>query len=401
MKKFYFTFLLMLASMAAWANDSEYYSRGGQLIPIQNNHISVAKEILTINLTNDGLTNIDVYYELRNDGPETDILMGFEALPPYFDNNKSLDPKPHPYIKNFSVEMNGAVLPYEYSISQNGLTDGLQPVDKNAWRYSDEMERFVMKSDDSKTLSYDYVYSFKAHFKKGINIVRHRYSYNQSNAVDRTYWIDYKLTPATRWANHQIDDFTLRITANGTPKHFVLADAAFSGANADMKIVGGKSKWRKVKITEGSGYEYTDYYEFSVRNSVVEFKAKNYRPKAELWIGSADNIISLSYYGNITTSDGRPLGESVSYDCSDGFGGAAVFVAQATKSLSLNRRIMRNLPFAVRGYKFKNARLRNFFEHQWWYMPDASYKGNFDSSFSPREKQIVNGLFDDLMQGQD
>ena len=67
--------LKMLVALTAAANDSEYFTCGNQLVPIQNTNIAVAKEVLTVNLTNNGFTNVEVYYEFRNDGPATDILM--------------------------------------------------------------------------------------------------------------------------------------------------------------------------------------------------------------------------------------------------------------------------------------------------------------------------------------
>ncbi|MDD6901260.1 MAG: hypothetical protein PUE25_05485, partial [bacterium] len=81
MKKKFVTMMVMVMATTLWAiaNDSEYYSVGNQLVPVQSTQISVMKEILTVNLTNDGVTHFDVYYEFRNDGPATDILMGFEA----------------------------------------------------------------------------------------------------------------------------------------------------------------------------------------------------------------------------------------------------------------------------------------------------------------------------------
>lgn len=96
MRKLYLSLIALLVALTAAANDSEYFTCGNQLVPIQNTNIAVAKEVLTVNLTNNGFTNVEVYYEFRNDGPATDILMGFEAKPPYFDGNSELTVGPHP-----------------------------------------------------------------------------------------------------------------------------------------------------------------------------------------------------------------------------------------------------------------------------------------------------------------
>ena len=137
MGKLYLSLMALLVALTAAANDSEYFTCGNQLVPIQNTNIAVAKEVLTVNLTNNGFTNVEVYYEFRNDGPATDILMGFEAKPPYFDGNSELTVGPHPSIHNFVVEMNGKNLPYTNYLSEKGLTNGISPVDKSKWENTD------------------------------------------------------------------------------------------------------------------------------------------------------------------------------------------------------------------------------------------------------------------------
>ena len=383
MGKLYLSLIALMVALSAAANDSEYFTCGNQLVPIQNTNIAVAKEVLTVNLTNNGFTNVEVYYEFRNDGPATDILMGFEAIPPYFEHNTKLTEGPHPSIHNFVVEMNGKNLPYTNAISENGLTNGISPVDKSKWEYSNDFDKFVSKTDKETPLQYAYVYSFKAHFKPGINIVRHSYSYEESYGVSHSFWIDYKLTPATRWANRQIDDFTLRITAKGTAKHFIVNSRTFTGTDADMRIVSGKGRTRMLpwELEEPNG----SVYEVSIRNAVVEWRVKNFSPKHELWISSADLLLNNGTIGD----------EKVYYDCGVHYSPCEVM---PTKSTSLNRRIYRNLPFAIRGYKFNDPKLKKFFNNQWWYLPDPKYNPAKDRTLSKRERKIVHGLFNDIIQ---
>lgn len=383
MGKLYLSLIALMVALSAAANDSEYFTCGNQLVPIQNTNIAVAKEVLTVNLTNNGFTNVEVYYEFRNDGPATDILMGFEAIPPYFEHNTKLTEGPHPSIHNFVVEMNGKNLPYTNAISENGLSNGISPVDKSKWEYSNDFDKFVSKTDKETPLQYAFVYSFKAHFKPGINIVRHSYSYEESYGVSHSFWIDYKLTPATRWANRQIDDFTLRINAKGTAKHFIVNSRPFTGTDADMRIVSGKGRTRMLpwELEEPNG----SVYEVSIRNAVVEWRVKNFSPKHELWISSADLLLNNGTIGD----------EKVYYDCGVHYSPCDVM---PTKSTSLNRRIYRNLPFAIRGYKFNDPKLKNFFNNQWWYLPDPKYNPAKDRTLSKRERKIVHGLFNDIIQ---
>lgn len=52
------------------------------------------------------------------------------------------------------------------------------------------------------------------------------------------------------------------------------------------------------------------------------------------------------------------------------------------------RRILKNLPFAYRGYKFKDKSLRKYFESTEWYIVNPEYDGNMDA-FSAEERKWV------------
>jgi hypothetical protein len=41
-------------------------------------------------------------------------------------------------------------------------------------------------------------------------------------------------------------------------------------------------------------------------------------------------------------------------------------------------RVCRNLPYAHRGYVFKDANLKKYFAQQWWYMPDPTWQMKTD-----------------------
>ena len=48
------------------------------------------------------------------------------------------------------------------------------------------------------------------------------------------------------------------------------------------------------------------------------------------------------------------------------------------------RRILRNIPFAYRGYCFKNKELQAFFSSTDWYVPDSSYTPDLEA-LTPEE----------------
>jgi len=54
----------------------------------------------------------------------------------------------------------------------------------------------------------------------------------------------------------------------------------------------------------------------------------------------------------------------------------------------LEKKILRNLPFARRGYIFQNAELKSFFEKQDWYIPNPNYQPNEDM-LTETEKQWI------------
>ena len=64
------------------------------------------------------------------------------------------------------------------------------------------------------------------------------------------------------------------------------------------------------------------------------------------------------------------------------------FFEEIPKFTPIQRRILRNLPFAYRGYKFKDKALRKYFESTQWYILNPKYKGEMEG-FSEKEKAWV------------
>ena len=224
-------FLACMAVTGTVANDASFWASGNQLVPLRETSIRVTKEILSIDLRDDGMAYVDVYYEFTN--PESTaktLLMGFEADPPYPDGGPDgwslTSHSAHPYIENFTVEINGQRQTYRNAISHPGkfhpmkvegmtITDGgLAPME-----YNEEGDYYTT---DGPQEAFAFVYYFNATFRPGITKVHHTYRYKMGSSVYSYYFLDYKLTPATRWANHQIDDFTLILSAKQTAKHFYL-----------------------------------------------------------------------------------------------------------------------------------------------------------------------------------
>ena len=353
--------LLVCAVIVAgmgWANDSEYFAIGNQLVPLKQTTIRVSKEILSIDLRDDGSAYVDVRYEFTNPEKEAKtILMGFEADPPYFCDEDELNKYAHPYIKNFTVEINGQKIAYKNAISKIGnfcpINKPMQLCDYHEGDYDHSMDDMA------------YVYYFNATFNPGVNKVHHTYHYDLGGSVYEPYFLNYKLTPAARWANKQIDDFTLIVNAKKTAKHFFIPVSNLPGMRPE--VASGNGKVRK------SNSQYSDNgleWEMTVRNGAIRFHATNFLPKEELQIHSG------SFCGGLkATYDRSRYTPECFYD--DEY------------SPDFLIRVIHNLPYASRGHVFKNQELKKFFESCFWYIPDPNYKDN-TSDFTESDWECVN-----------
>lgn len=360
-----------LLVLAAQANDGVYYVSGNHLVPLVETDIAIAKEVLTISLCDDGFARVDVLYVLNNRGQAKTIEMGFEAEGPYNDGT-SLNPKgTHPHIFDFTATLNGEKMNYRNAIVKNGGQEHTDfvPLDLKIWKptaHESGDNDVVKNSQTGETTTFSYAYYFTAHFKPGQNIVHHTYRYRMSNGVGRTFECPYWLTPATRWANGQIDDFTLRIKAENTAKHFALAEDIFKGA--EFVVSEGKGKVRHNR--------FGDYYsciEIALRNGTAEWHKLNFRPTDEMQITSVDAFTSFD--------EKYPIGTF--YDRS------ATYYPNYVPERQVDRRILRNLPYANRGYVFKDKTLQAYFNKLWWYMPDPSWQTSA-ADFTPHEWELIN-----------
>ena len=342
---------ILSVCLSASANDGVYFARGAQLIPVCESDISVAKEVLTIELGDDGYAKVCVDYDFMNNGSAKTVLMGFEAEKPY-NTEDTLNPKGvHPYIHDFTVMMNAESLPYRNAVVEPGFLDSLYTGPKD-----DRPEEFEQ---------YSYAYCFDAPFKEGMNHVRHTYRYRMSYGVGRTFEVPYWLTPAARWQGGVIGDFTLRICTPNTAKHFLMADSIFRGT--EFQITRGTGRIRKSQY--GC---LKDITEIALRNGVVEWHKTDFRPTEDFCIQSADTYSSF---------DLKKYPVGTFYDRSDQF---VIWPLEC----KIPKELARNLPYAHRGYVFKKKSLYRRFSKFWWYMPDPHWQPS-TADFTPREWRLI------------
>jgi hypothetical protein len=385
--------LFCLSAFFAFGNDGVFYAAGNQLIPITETDISVKKEVLTINRVGDHL-EVTVYYEFFNPVGEKELLVGFEAQSPY---NSSLDPialfPNHPHMRNFKVMVNGEPLQYEIAHVQTGRYDEnekyvLPPYYSNGQfkDWSRKQCEDSLKAWDYNAVPFDYVYHFKAKFRPGLNIVQHTYEYDLSFSVGEEFEFPYVLTAANRWANHQIDDFTLNINM-GDRESFRIKETFFEKPTEwtinglGMAMNCDWPSWDTVK----SGVI------FHLQEGGISFHKQNFHPDGELFIAK-DHLIACLWSDwkgeeNIPVEGKLITGLKSQYFALD-TAFISGFFEETPKFSPIQRRILRNLPFAYRGYKFKDKQLQKYFESTQWYILNPKYKGEMEG-FSEKEKAWV------------
>lgn len=361
------TFFCALAAMTAFspaanANDGVFYTSGNQLVPAQEEQISVRKEVLTIRINKDETAMVDVCYEFFNPGQDTCVTtVGFVADAPQNFTQEQLQSTSHPFIRDFSVVMNNAPLPFHNAVVANdsAFKKHLELKPLNIADYEEDESgsgNYFNLRDTYLGTSIAYVYYFQARFAPGVNKVHHRYTYLMSKDICTQYKVFYKLTPAMRWANRQIDDFTLKIEGDGMPLHFFVNKECLDGLDApeieNTPAGQGYGKWRirTIRQSEDSAEE-SSVYEFSIRGAVAKCHIKNFKPKAELTLLSAD-----------CSESGIPykVDPCRKYVC---------IIAQETPLAKTDEMAAKHFPEAMQGDTFKNKKLQEYFNKRWWYMP--------------------------------
>jgi len=393
MKKISILLFCCLSALFAFANDGVFYASGNQLIPITETDISVKKEVLTINRVGNHL-EVTVYYEFFNPKGEKELLVGFEAEAPYNGPNPMDYFPKHPHIQNFKVILNGEPLTYEIAHVERGRYDDNGDYIPSKYYINGQFQNWTKKQIEDTLFAWnypgdmpiDYVYHFKAKFRPGLNIIQHTYEYDLSFSVSEEYDFPYVLTAANRWANHQIDDFTLNINM-GDRESFRIKQTFFEKPT-DWTING----LGMAMNCEWMGWDtVTNGVIFHIQQGGVSFHKQNFHPDGELFLVKDHLIVSMwrDWNSEQKTSDEENLinGIKNQYNSLDTafisgfFEGTPMFT-------TTQRRILKNLPFAYRGYAFKNKELKKFFESTQWYIRNPKYKGEMDG-FTEKEKAWV------------
>lgn len=292
-------FAALLCGETAWANDGVYFTSGSFLIPVKETDISAKKEILTITICKDGYAIVDVDYTFcNNTDAAKKVTMAFEANAPYNAGAKLNRNGKHPFISKFTAEMNDKQLEYRNALVALKLVNDKwesdhQPLDIKQWKGYGEVSDDLLPFDDAiynvaldSASSFAYAYYFDANFLPGENKVHHTYRYKMSFNVSCKFEINYWLTPVTRWANGQVDDFTLRIKTDGRMEDVMFEESLFHGN--EFKVCGVPSTIYHLKDEWHGDCIFTTVSD----ESVLEWHAENFSPKENLCIESGDALDS-------------------------------------------------------------------------------------------------------------
>lgn len=347
MKNLILALFYLFAYHIVYGNDGTFYAKGNQLIPVQETDISVKKEILSVKNVANKSFEITVYYEFFNPTDDKTITVGFEAFSPFGDVDGAPKNGEHPNMRDFTVNVNNELLEYKVALVQdtffikNGQINQVQ-LNKIDGRKSGNM------------VDFNYVYHFNATFRKGLNIVKHTYNFDISNSISYFYEFEYNLTAAKRWANKQIDDFTL-ILDLGEFETFSVDKTFFKSENE--WILNGIGNSAAVSANPDFDWERNGI-KFNIQKGFLIFQQTNFKIEGDLFIHSKSNysfenpnpsFIPFSYYNDYVIQE---------------------------PTTDFQKKALKNLPFARRGYVFKNSELLDFYKKFDWYIPNPNYTPN-------------------------
>ena len=138
---------------------------------------------------------------------------------------------------------------------------------------------------------------------------------------------------------------------------------------ADFKLIDGVGKFRKSKHYD------EDCIEFTLRNGAFAWQTTNFKPVKELTISSCEDLY-------LPKSEKEIMKLGCAYDRNRNF----LWLSGIKTDFEV--KVARNLPYAHRGYVFKDPELKQYFEQFWWYMPDPNYKPYTDD-FTEKDWEYI------------
>ncbi len=316
-----------------YANDGVFYASGNTLFPIKETVVQLQKEVLKLKRMDDYMA-VDVYFEFFNPGPEKSVIVGFVTPPA--DGDVDDEEAQHPQIRGFSANLNGLELPFKVArLSGTGF-----------------------KLAEEEFSGDDFVYYFDVHFKPGLNKIQHRYEFRGGSSVDLEVDFPYRLTTGNMWANGEIGDFTLEIDMGERELFVVPWSFSENGPRANWTING------LGKVAEACETVYMDdcLQAVYVSKGSVQFKQMHFHPEQDLWTGI--------FYPYMEFQLWDPGVEDHAFVRMAFLLPPVLPDSERLADLDLlELRVLRNYPYAIRGFVFKSADLREYYGKLLWYDP--------------------------------
>ncbi|MFM6983307.1 MAG: YARHG domain-containing protein, partial [Chitinophagaceae bacterium] len=207
---------------------------------------------------------------------------------------------------------------------------------------------------DDYIFDYKYVYHFKAHFKKGLNKIIHTYRFACAGSVEFQYDLTYVLTAAMRWGNKQIDDFTLNIDVGDFQTLYI--DQTFFKSHKDWLLIG-----KGNHHDNDTNAVFKNAAVFNIQKGTLCFQKLNFKTSDELFLFAFWPIAENNWeYVDTFNMKTHQLVFSI------------INQPKYAKDES-SLKILKNLPYARRGYVFKTKELQDYFSKMSWYSPDPAY----------------------------
>jgi hypothetical protein len=330
----------LLLSVNLLANDGVFYAQGNTLIPLQETQIQLKKEVLKFFVVDYSDLKVEIDFEFFNPSKAKTVTVGF-VTPPAEGDISDQEAK-HPFIKNFTVNVNGKVLPFKIK----------------------RMSQTSFKMGDSEVEGNDFVYYFPVTFKKGLNKIRHTYRYRGSSGVELSRAFDYQITTGKRWANRQIDDFNLEIHLD---QGIFAVPASFwmDGKSAEWKIVGNGVMDETPR--QWFAEENPKVRMVHLKSGYLSLQLKNFKPDNDIFFGEYNWAAGWSkVWCSEECAESESLEKIVRFIDPDGEYQNSELAELSPKEL----KYVRNYFYAMRGFPFKDAELKKFYGQFFWYRPD-------------------------------
>ena len=354
--------LVMIFGANLLANDWEFGSEGGHIVPMNVSNVSIKSERIRFKLekfkSEYGTIDNEMVVTVRFvfDSPEAgERYIGF--ITPE-GGNEAWDERDH--FKDFKTSVNGQSV----STKAYRLTD-FAPKDV---KQLEEVKKYYKEYDEDKArkeyeyYKKSYVYYFKANFKKGENIVEHSYRYDGSSGVGIVDF-NYVWPTISKWKNQKVDDFEV-IVEPGSTLIAIPEIKMKNGKYIDWKLVG-----------EGNiDYGYKNYYDrdgqykvlyAKLKKGYLHFKTMNFSPEDEFSLTEITHLNGNYYFPEKTEKNFKYRDDLTKAAYS-----AEYLTADELKELTDDDlKIMRNYPYAVAGYDFSDKKLKDYFSKFLWYIP--------------------------------